>query len=295
MYYNSNLNYIGNKFKIIKLMKGYIEMRINKLFSNLGICSRKETCRLIEEKRIKVNGEYCIQGQWVTEEDEILFDGELVKKMQKVYLAFNKPKGITCTLEKSAEHNIGEYLNYPQYVFPVGRLDKDSEGLIILTNDGEFSNLILECENMHEKEYIVKVDKDYDDSFLEAMAEGVEISAKGGSGVKRISDTEGIIVKDGEEQTVMLYEVNSGEYKKNIIKTRPCYVERIDGSTFKIILTQGLNRQIRKMCSVLGYKVISLKRIRIMNVYLDKLNTGEYREISKEHIEEIMKLNDRST
>ncbi|MGM9934424.1 pseudouridine synthase [uncultured Clostridium sp.] len=270
-------------------------MRINKLFSNLGICSRKETCRLIEEKRIKVNGEYCIQGQWVTEEDEILFDGELVKKMQKVYLAFNKPKGITCTLEKSAEHNIGEYLNYPQYVFPVGRLDKDSEGLIILTNDGEFSNLILECENMHEKEYIVKVDKDYDDSFLEAMAEGVEISAKGGSGVKRISDTEGIIVKDGEEQTVMLYEVNSGEYKKNIIKTRPCYVERIDGSTFKIILTQGLNRQIRKMCSVLGYKVISLKRIRIMNVYLDKLNTGEYREISKEHIEEIMKLNDRST
>ena len=113
--------------------------------------------------------------------------------------------------------------------------------------------------------------------------------------MKRISDTEGIIVKDGEEQTVMLYEVNSGEYKKNIIKTRPCYVERIDGSTFKIILTQGLNRQIRKMCSVLGYKVISLKRIRIMNVYLDKLNTGEYREISKEHIEEIMKLNDRST
>lgn len=276
-------------------MKGYIEMRINKLFSNLGICSRKETSKLIEDKRIKVNGEYCVQGQWVNEHDEILLDGEPVKQMKKVYLAFNKPQGITCTLEKSVQNNIAEYLNYPQYVFPVGRLDKDSEGLLILTNDGEFSNFILECDNSHEKEYIVKVHKAFDEKFLAAMQSGVKISAKGGSGVKRISDTEGSIMIDGKEHTIMLDEVNNVRLKKKYIKTRPCIVEKISENTFKIVLTQGLNRQIRKMSAALGYKVIFLKRVRIMNIHIGELKPGTYREISKEQVEELMKSNNGNT
>lgn len=276
-------------------MKGYIEMRINKLFSNLGICSRKETSKLIEDKRITVNGEYCVQGQWVEDSDEILFDGKCIKQMEKVYLAFNKPKGITCTLDKSTDNNISEYLNYSQYVFPVGRLDKESEGLIILTNDGVFSNHILESDNMHEKEYLVRVDKAFDDKFLEGMKNGVEIFVKSGSGVKRISDTQGIIIKDGVENIINLHEANNGKMKRNSIITRPCKVERVDDYTFKIILTQGLNRQIRKMSAALGYKVIFLKRIRIMNIHIGNLNTGEYKEISKEQITELMKLNDRNT
>lgn len=270
-------------------------MRINKLFSNLGICSRKETNKLIEQKRIKINGEYCVLGQWVEDNDEILFDGESVESMEKVYLAFYKPRGITCTLEKNAHGNIGEYINYHQYVFPVGRLDKDSEGLIILTNDGVFSNHILECDNKHEKEYIVKVDKHFDDNFLLSMRSGVEISAKSGSGVKRISDSEGIVIKDGKDEIIMLDEAKNGKMKKDIVKTRPCKVERINEDTFKIILTQGLNRQIRKMSSVLGYKVISLKRIRIMNIHLDYLECGEYRLIPKEHIDKLMKTNYKNT
>lgn len=276
-------------------MKGYFKMRINKLFSNLGICSRKETSKLIEDKRVKVNGEYCAQGQWVEDDDEILLDGKCVKQMKKIYLAFNKPEGITCTLDKNTHGNIAEYLNYSQYVFPVGRLDKDSQGLIILTNDGVFSNHILESDNNHEKEYLVRVDKAFDDKFLEAMRDGVEISVKSGSGVKRISDTEGIIIKDGIESIINLNEVNNGKLKKNSIITRPCKVERVDDDTFRIILTQGLNRQIRKMSASLGYKVTFLKRIRIMNIHIGNLNTGEYTEISKEQIAELMKLNDRNT
>ena len=276
-------------------MKGHINMRINKLFSNLGICSRKETSKLIEDKRIKVNGEYCIQGQWVNEDDEILFDNKPVKQMERIYLAFNKPKGITCTLEKSDQSSIREYLDYPKYVFPVGRLDKDSEGLLILTNDGEFSNYILECENNHEKEYIVKVNRAFDDNFLEAMRNGVEIPAKGGSGIKRISDTEGIIKKDGRECIIMLDEVKNLIPKNNFIKTRPCIIEKINADTFRIILTQGLNRQIRKMSAALGYKVIFLQRIRIMNIHIGELRTGTYREISKGEIEELMRINQRDT
>ncbi len=279
----------------ISWMKGYIEMRINKLFSNLGICSRKETNKLVEEKRIKVNGEYCVQGQWVEDDDEILLDGKCVKQMKKIYLAFNKPAGITCTLDKNTHDNIAEYLNYCQYVFPVGRLDKDSEGLIILTNDGVFSNYILEADNNHEKEYLVRVYKAFDDEFLEAMRNGVEISVKSGSGVKRISDTEGIIIKDGIENKINFNEVNNGKLRTKSVRTRPCKVERVDDDTFRIILTQGLNRQIRKMSAALGYKVTFLKRIRIMNIHIGNLNTGEYIEISKDQITEIMKLNDRNT
>lgn len=269
-------------------MKGYIKMRINKLLSNFGICSRKETCRLIEDKRIIVNGKLCVQGQWVEESDEILLDGEVLRPVKKVYLAFNKPKGIMCTLEKNVQNNIGKYLNYHQYVFPVGRLDKDSEGLIILTNDGEFSNKILECENYHEREYIVRVDRPFDEEFLKSMRNGVEIYVKGGSGIKRISDTEGLKKINEKEEKIMLNSICT-KRRKSIIKTRPCDVERIDEDTFKIVLTQGLNRQIRKMSSALGYNVVFLKRVRIMNICLGDLKIGNYEEIPENKIKEIMK------
>lgn len=221
-------------------------MRINKLLSNYGICSRKEARKLIEDKRIIVNGELCIQGQWVEETDEILLDNEKVKPKEKVYIAFNKPRGITCTRSQDVENNIKDYLNYPDYIFPVGRLDKDSEGLILLTNDGDLANSILEAENMHEKEYIVRVDKEFDDEFLKNMASGV-----------KILDT----------------------------VTRPCTLERIDGVTFKIILTQGLNRQIRRMCKAFGYNVESLQRIRILNIKLSHIEIGKWRYLSSEELD----------
>ncbi|WP_294359724.1 pseudouridine synthase, partial [uncultured Clostridium sp.] len=147
-------------------------MRINKLLSNYGICSRKEARKLIEDGRIIVNGSKCIQGQWVEESDDILLDNEKLLPKEKVYIAFNKPVGVVCTAASHVENNIIDYINYPEYIFPVGRLDKESQGLIILTNDGEMANKILESENMHEKEYIVTVDKSYDEEFINKMSSG---------------------------------------------------------------------------------------------------------------------------
>lgn len=275
-------------------------MRINKLFSNFGICSRKETNKLIEEKRIKVNGEFCVLGQWVEEDDEILLDGEPILKKKKIYIALNKPVGITCTAENEAKDNIIEFMNYPQYIFPVGRLDKESQGLILMTNDGDLANKILEAENMHEKEYIVKVHKAFDDKFLAQMAEGVEISGRESSGVKRISDELGLcIVKENEKSELLKEEleklkiVQLAELKenrvdrKNSIKTRSCKIFKINEDTFRIILTQGLNRQIRKMCGALGYKVIRLERIRIMNITSSQIEVGKWRELSEEEIMEL--------
>ncbi|MBE6047559.1 MAG: pseudouridine synthase [Clostridium sp.] len=221
-------------------------MRINKLLSNYGICSRKETRKLIEDGRIIVNGKLCIQGQWVEETDDILLDNKKLEPKKKIYLAFNKPKGIICTRAGRVKDNIKDYLNYPDYIFPVGRLDKESQGLILLTNDGEMANSILEADNMHEKEYLVRVDKDFDNEFIENMSKGVEIL-----------------------NTV----------------TRPCIVERIDERSFKIILTQGLNRQIRRMCKAFGYNVIFLKRIRILNIRVEGIEEGEWRELSQEEID----------
>lgn len=220
-------------------------LRINKLLSNYGYCSRKETNRLIEEGRIRVNGILCEKGQWVEEADEILLDGKKVIPKEKIYLAFNKPRGIVCTAANDKENNIIDFLNYPEYIFPVGRLDKDSEGLIIMTNDGELANKILFSENYHEKEYIVRVDKEVTEEFLLKMSRGV-----------KILDT----------------------------ITRPCTVEKMDEYIFRIILTQGLNRQIRRMCKSLEYNVIDLKRIRILNIKLEGIGVGEYRNISKEEI-----------
>lgn len=224
-------------------------MRINKLLSNYGYCSRKEVSRLIEDKRIMVNGKLCEQGQWVEESDDILLDGEKVQQKERVYIALNKPKGIVCTSSREIKDNIIDFLNYEEYVFPVGRLDKDSEGLILMTNDGDLANKILSSENYHEKEYIVTLDKDFDDEFIYKMSNGVNILG-----------------------TV----------------TRPCNLERVDNNTFKIILTQGLNRQIRRMCKTLGYNVIKLERIRIVSILSDGIEPGKWRELTKEEIEELL-------
>lgn len=226
-------------------------MRINKLFSNLGICSRKETNKLIEEKRVMVNGQLCIPGQWV-EPDEyiILIDNKPIEAKEKVYMAFNKPRGIVCTAAEGVKENIINFINYPEYIFPVGRLDKESQGLIIMTNDGDLASKILESENKHEKEYIVEVDKKIDESFIEKMSCGVDILAN-----------------------------------KKIIKTRPCKVYKINDYKFNIILTQGLNRQIRKMCGAIGYKVTELKRVRIMNIELNNLEESKYRNLTKAEIQ----------
>lgn len=223
-------------------------MRINKLFSNLGICSRKATVKLIEEKRITVNGLLCIQGQWVELDDEILLDNKPLPLKEKKYIALNKPIGITCTAAEEIENNIIEFMNYPEYIFPVGRLDKASEGLIILTNDGELANKILESENEHEKEYVVTVNKPLDNNFIINMSNGVEICN---------------------------------------IKTRKCKVKKISQDTFSIVLTQGLNKQIRRMSKVFGYTVTKLKRIRILNINLDDLEYGKWRYLTNDEIKRL--------
>lgn len=216
-------------------------MRINKLLSNYGYCSRKETNRLIEDNRVIVNGKLCTSGQWVEETDEILLDHQPVKMNEKIYLAFNKPIGITCTLERTVPDNIIDFIDLDRYVFPVGRLDKASEGLILLTNDGDLANKILESENDHEKEYLVTVDKPFDEAFLLGMSEGVEICG---------------------------------------VLTRQCKIAKISEMTFKIILTQGLNRQIRRMTKAFGYTVLKLQRIRILNIPLDGIELGTWRNLT---------------
>ncbi len=226
-------------------------MRINKLLSNYGYCSRKEVSRLIEDKRIIVNGKLCEQGQWVEESDDILLDGEKIKKKEKIYIALNKPKGIVCTSSREIKDNIIDFLDYKDYVFPVGRLDKDSEGLILMTNDGDLANKILSSESYHEKEYIVTLDKDFDDEFINNMSKGVNILG-----------------------TV----------------TRPCKLRRINNNTFNIILTQGLNRQIRRMCKTFGYNVIKLERIRIVSILSEGIEVGKWRELTKEEIDKLMEI-----
>lgn len=270
-------------------------MRINKLFSNYGICSRKETNKLIEEKRIKVNGKLCVLGQWIEEDiDLILLDDKPIYKKDKIYIAMDKPVGIICTAQNDVKGNIIDFLGHSEYVFPVGRLDKDSQGLIIMTNDGELANAILECENLHEKEYIVTVDRKFEDEFIAKMSEGVEISADESSGIKRISDTLGVYKNINEYNSEKFNDVVSLKelaekniIKKNKIKTRPCKLVKIDHLSFRIILTQGLNRQIRKMCGALGYKVIRLERVRIMNITIDNLEDGKWRYLRKEEIAEL--------
>lgn len=221
-------------------------IRLNKYLSDIGVCSRRAADRLAQEGRITVNGTAAEPGMRVTPQDVILVDGKPVRKEErKVYLALNKPRGIVCTAEKREKNNIIDYLNYPLRVYPVGRLDKDSEGLILLTNDGAIVNGMMRARNRHEKEYQVKIDRAFDREFIEQMARGVPIL-----------------------DTV----------------TRPCRVKRTGSDTFTIILTQGLNRQIRRMCEALGYRVVRLKRVRIMNIRLDGLDRGAWRELTAEEL-----------
>lgn len=223
-------------------------MRINKLLSNYGICSRTDANRLIQESRIIVNGKLCITGQWVEMEDTILIDNEPISMKDRIYIALNKPVGITCTAEKTVESNIISFMNYPEYIFPVGRLDKASQGLILMTNDGDLANNILESENKHEKEYIVTVNKHFDESFLKGMSKGVQIS--------------------------------SGN-------TRPCKVSRVSENIFRIILTQGLNKQIRRMSKAFGYTVVRLDRIRIINIKIDEIDIGMWRHLTEKEVMEL--------
>ena len=227
------------------------EKRINKAISDTGFCSRRAADSYIEQGRVTVNGAVAVMGLKVTEQDEIRVDGKLVdNKPPLLYIALNKPRGIECTTNRKVRNNIVDFVHHKERIFPIGRLDKDSEGLILLTNDGDIVNKILRARNNHEKEYIVTVNKPMTDSFLKGMGGRVPIL-----------DT----------------------------YTRESKVEKLDEKTFRIILTQGLNRQIRRMTEHFGYRVVTLKRIRIMNIELGKLALGRYRSLSPM---ELSQLND---
>ncbi len=228
------------------------QTRINKFLSECGYCSRREADKLLEEGRITVNGKVPEMGTKVSIEDEIRVDGKLIREKhdKPVYLAFNKPVGIECTTNQNVRDNIIDYINYPKRIFPIGRLDKASEGLIFMTDDGDIVNKILRARNNHEKEYVVTVNKPITDRFIQKMSNGVPIL-----------------------DTV----------------TRKCKVEQVSKYVFKIILTQGLNRQIRRMCEYLGYEVTALKRIRIINISLE-VHVGRYRELTLDEIKQLNKL-----
>ncbi len=222
--------------------------RLNKYLSEQGYCSRREADRLIEAGRVTINGVVPEMGTKVKSDDEVFVDGKPIdsKKADFTYLAFNKPVGIVCTTDTRVEKdNIIDYINYPKRIFPIGRLDKPSEGLIFLTNDGDIVNKILRASNNHEKEYVVTVDKPISQTFIDRMTNGIPIL-----------------------DTV----------------TKPCIIKKNSSNEFTIILTQGLNRQIRRMCEYLNYQVLTLKRVRIMNIKLD-IPIGEYREFTQKELE----------
>ena len=232
--------------------------RINKYLSEVGYCSRREADKLIEAGRVTINGVIPEMGSKISQNDVVEVDGKPVvdSKEAFVYLAFNKPVGIVCTTDTNVEKdNIIDFINYPKRIFPIGRLDKPSEGLILLTDDGDIVNKILRASNNHEKEYLVKVDKPISQTFVERMSGGIPI-------LDRV--------------------------------TKKCQVEKLSTYEFRIILTQGLNRQIRRMCEYLNYEVETLKRVRIMNIKLD-IPVGEYRELTKEELKELNGLIQDST
>ena len=225
--------------------------RLNKYISETGFCSRREADKLIDAGRIKVNGKTPEMGLKVSDSDDILIDNKPLKaKPKRVYIAYNKPVGVTCTTEKKIKSNIVSAINYPERIFPIGRLDRPSEGLIFLTNEGDIVNKILRAGNNHEKEYIVTVDKSINKRFVDRMAGGLPIL-----------------------DTV----------------TKKCFVKQTGDKKFTIVLTQGLNRQIRRMCEYLGYEVTALKRVRIMNVNLNVLRPGQWRHLSDKEMSEINK------
>ncbi len=226
--------------------------RLNKFLSESGFCSRRAADKLIEEGRVMVNGKKPELGLKVSNQDLVKVDGKPIKITDApIYIAFNKPTGITCTTEQQIEGNIIDYINYPKRIFPIGRLDKPSEGLIFLTNDGDIVNKILRARNNHEKEYLVSVDKPITADFIKKMSNGIPIL----------------------ETT-----------------TRKCFVKKEGQFIFRIILTQGLNRQIRRMCDYLGFEVLALKRVRIMNINLDGIELGQWRYLSESEMRSINEL-----
>ena len=227
-----------------------MSVRLNKYLSEAGVCSRREADKLIDSGKVFVDGVRAVQGMKVDETNEVRVGKKVIRGSErKVVLAVNKPAGIVCTEDQREKKNIIRFLKYPTRVTYAGRLDKDSEGLLIMTNDGDLINGMMRARYAHEKEYKVTVDKEITDTFIREMSEGVRIADK----------------------------------EKNLdVVTRPCKVEKIGKYTFSIVLTQGLNRQIRRMCQALGYKVNRLVRVRIMNIHLDGLKSGEIREITGE-------------
>ena len=235
-------------------------MRLNKFLSSIGFCSRRQADKYIENGKIYIDDSVAGLGSELYDKQKVYFEktyiGQIddLKLKQRIVLAVNKPRGIVCTSsDKDRAENIVDFINYPLRIYPVGRLDKDSEGLLLMTNDGSLVNALMKAKNHHEKEYMVEVNKNIDEAFLQAMSGGVYI-------------------------------------KELKVKTRKCYIEKISEKSFKIILTQGLNRQIRRMCESLGFKVLSLRRIRIVNITLGKLKTGEYRKLSTTELDTLDSL-----
>ena len=234
------------------------KIRLNKYLSEIGFCSRREADRLVDAGKVKINGHLALMGDKVSHEDTIEVNGQVVgkpKKEKMVLIAVNKPRGIVCTTTKQEKNNIVDFVKYPTRIYPIGRLDKESEGLILMTNNGELVNKILRSRNNHEKEYIVTVNKQVTSSFLKKMEAGVPIL-----------------------DTV----------------TKPCICQKTGNREFKIILTQGLNRQIRRMCEYLGYRVEKLVRVRILNIRLGNIPKGHYRNVTKAEFEELQRILDSS-
>jgi len=224
-------------------------MRINKYISETGMCSRREADTWIEAGRITINGVTATLGSKVEDSDKVLIDGKPIgSKQQHIYIALNKPVGITCTTERHVQGNIIDFIGHSERIFPIGRLDKDSEGLILLTNNGDIVNKILRVENAHEKEYVVTVDKPITDTFIKGMSSGVRILGT---------------------------------------LTKPCVVTRVQPNTFRIVLTQGLNRQIRRMCTAFDYQVRRLQRVRIMHIHLGTLKRGAWRALTPAELTEL--------
>ena len=235
-------------------------IRLNKYLADAGVCSRREADKLIEEGKVLVDGVVAVMGTKVLPEQEVICDGKVVgEKEESVFLIVNKPKGIVCTTsDKDHAPNIVEFLNYPKRIYPVGRLDKDSEGLLLMTNEGDIVNKILRGGNDHEKEYAVAVNKPVTEEFLKQMRAGV--------------------------------------YLEDLdVTTKPCRAWQTGSHTFHIVLTQGLNRQIRRMCRALDYHVMNLKRLRIMNIKLGHLERGQYRELFPDEVESLRKMLEGST
>lgn len=224
------------------------KIRINKFLSEVGFCSRRGADKVISQGRVYINGKIAVLGSKVSRDDIVKVDGELINKIEdKIYIAFNKPVGIECTGNQKVKNNIIDYINFNKRLFTIGRLDKDSEGLILLTNNGDIVNNVLRAENKKEKEYLVTLNKKIDKDFIQKMRSGVRIMGR---------------------------------------VTKKCFVEKTYENQFKIILTQGLNRQIRRMCNSLGYRVRKLKRIRVMDIKLDT-KVGEYRFLDKNEIKQL--------